>query len=69
MAEEALVKGRGALKLVPRDDDAVMEPRVTKTISAGSTWISPVPFLLKLISSTVILEDSENDRLVTLVSL
>ncbi len=55
---------------MPKLELDVMEPMVTRTMSAGLTWMTPgEPFLLKWISSTVILEDSANDSLVTFVSV
>jgi hypothetical protein len=55
--------------LVPKVALDVMDPMVMRTMSAGSTWIMPgEPFLMKWISSAVILEDSANDNLVTFVS-
>lgn len=69
MADEAVGKGSGGVVLLPKAELAVIEPMVAKTMSAGSTWMMPVlPFLFRWISSTVILVDSANENLVTLVS-
>jgi hypothetical protein len=69
MAVGTLGRGLGEEVLVPKEELDVMEPIVTRTMSAGSTWIIPgEPFLLKWISSTVIFGDSANESLVTFVS-
>ncbi len=60
----------GGELLVPKEELDVMEPMVTKTMSAGSTWIMPgEPLMLKWISSAVIFGESANEIRVTLVSL
>jgi hypothetical protein len=58
--------------LAPREDEAVMEPRVMKTMSWGSTWMRPVARVLvdaRWISETVIVETGEKERVVTSVSV
>jgi hypothetical protein len=35
-------RGFGGVLLEPREEQAVIEPRVMKTMSWGSTWIKPV---------------------------
>lgn len=64
-------RGFGGVVLVPRDEQAVMEPRVTKTMSWGSTCIKPVALVFveaKWISETVMAEPGEKEREATLVS-
>jgi hypothetical protein len=69
MADEMLFNGIGESMLLPRDEEAVMEPIVTSTISPDCTWMMPVAsFLLRWISSTVMSEQSANDSRFTLVS-
>jgi len=70
-ASSTVGRGLGAVLLLPEDELAVIEPRVTKTMSWGSTWTRPVaPVLVeaKWISETVMVEPGEKDREPTLVS-
>jgi hypothetical protein len=63
-------RGLDGVVLVPREEDAVMDPRVTKRMSWGSTWIKPVlPVSVdaKWISETVMAEPGWKDSEPTLV--
>ena len=71
MASSTAGRGFGGVVSEPRDEQAVMDPRVTKTMSCGSMWISPVaPVLLAAvwISDTVMAEPGAKERVFTLVS-
>jgi hypothetical protein len=70
-ASSGVGRGFGGVVFVPREEQAVIDPRVRKTRSWASTWIKPVlPSLVdaKWISETVMAEPGRNERELTLVS-
>ena len=66
---EILVGGGGEV-LVPRVEEAVIEPRVMRTMSEGWTWIIPVAPAVETtwISETVIVETGAKETEFTFVS-
>ncbi len=70
-ASSTVGRGFGGVVLLPRDEQAVIDPSVMKTRSWASTWTKPVlPSFVdaKWISETVIALSGRKERELTFVS-